>query len=99
MDKQKFITSLKEIRKRKMLTQAEVAKFLNITPQAYAHYEQGYSSPDIITCKKLASLFGVSLDVLLGDKPIDTFKSVKIPVLGVIPAGTPIEAIEDILDY
>lgn len=99
MEKQIFITNLKNLRKRKFMTQAEVAKFLNITPQAYAHYEQGYTSPDIIMCKKIAALFGVSVDVLLGDKPLNESKGIKIPVLGVIPAGTPIEAIEDILDY
>ena len=99
MDKQIFINNLRNLRKRKFMTQAEVAKFLNITPPAYAHYEQGYTSPDIITCKKIAALFGVSVDVLLGDKPLNESKGVKIPVLGVIPAGTPIEAVEDILDY
>ena len=91
--------NLKQIRKTKNMTQAEVAKFLNITPQAYANYERGERTPDISSYKILASLFGVSIEVLLGDKPLDTTKSVKIPVLGTIPAGIPIEAIEDIIDY
>lgn len=99
MDKTTFINNLKILRKKRMLTQAEVAKELNITPQAYAHYEQGYSAPDILTCKKLSIIFGVSLDVLLGDKPLSEAKGIRIPVLGVIPAGTPIEAIEDVLGY
>lgn len=91
--------NLKDFRKRNMLTQAEVANLLNITPQAYSNYEQGTRTPDILTCKKLASIFGVSLEVLLGDKPLTESSAFKIPVLGVIPAGTPIEAVEDILDY
>lgn len=91
--------NLKELRKRNMLTQSEVANMLNITPQAYANYERGDRTPDIMTCKKLAAIFGVSLEVLLGDKPLSESKAFKIPVLGVIPAGTPIEAVEDILDY
>lgn len=99
MDKTTFINNLKILRKKRMLTQAEVARELNITPQAYAHYEQGYSAPDILTCKKLSIIFGVSLDVLLGDKPLSEAKGIRIPVLGVIPAGTPIEAIEDVLGY
>ena len=41
----------------------------------------------------------MSLDVLLGDKPLSEAKGIRIPVLGVIPAGTPIEAIEDVLGY
>ena len=91
--------NLKDFRKRNMLTQAEVANLLNITPQAYSNYEQGTRTPDILTCKKLASIFGVSLEVLLCDKPLTESSAFKIPVLGVIPAGTPIEAVEDILDY
>lgn len=35
----------------------------------------------------------------MGDKPLTESSAFKIPVLGVIPAGTPIEAVEDILDY
>ncbi len=90
---------LKELRKRKQLTQAEIAKILNITPQAYANYERGDRTPDINTCKALSGIFGVSLEILLGDKPLAETKSIKIPVLGIIPAGIPIEAVEDILDY
>ncbi|WP_322622144.1 S24 family peptidase [Aedoeadaptatus coxii] len=32
-------------------------------------------------------------------KPVDLSSSVKIPVVGKIPAGVPVEAIEDIVDY
>lgn len=99
MNNKEFASLLKELRKRRNLTQAEVAQYINLTPQAYANYERGDRTPDILTCKRLAAIFGVSIEVLLGDKPIETSKAVKIPVLGVIPAGTPIEAIEDILDY
>lgn len=94
-----FAINLKELRKRRMMTQTEVARLLNITASAYSNYEQGTRTPDILTCKKLAAIFGVSLEVLLGDKPLSESKAFKIPVLGVIPAGTPIEAVEDILDY
>lgn len=94
-----FAEIIKSLRKRKMLTQSDVAKLLNLTTSAYSNYEQGTRIPDILTLKKLSAIFGVSLDVLTGDKDIAESKGVKIPVLGVIPAGTPIEAIEDIIDY
>lgn len=81
------------------MTQREVASLLNITASAYSNYEQGTRLPDILMLKKLAAIFGVSLDVITGDKPLNESKGIKIPVLGVIPAGTPIEAVEDILDY
>lgn len=38
MIKEAFM-NLKDFRKRNMLTQAEVANLLNITPQAYFNYE------------------------------------------------------------
>ena len=99
MNNVEFSNNLKILRKRRMLTQAEIAKQLNLTSAAYSNYEQGIRVPDILTLKKLSAILGVSLEVLLGDKPYEPLNSVKIPVLGVIPAGTPIEAIEDILDY
>lgn len=89
--------NLKILRKANNLTQAEVAKMLSLTPQAYAHYEQGSREPDIKTCTRLASIFGVSIETLLKDEDIKF--TTKIPVIGVIPAGVPIEAIEDIIDY
>ena len=99
MDNSNIATIIKELRKRRAMTQREVAELLNITASAYSNYEQGTRLPDILILKKLSTIFGVSLDVLTGDKPLNKSKGVKIPVLGVIPAGTPIEAVEDILDY
>lgn len=90
--------NLKKYRKNKGFTQADVAKILNITPQAYANYEQGTRTPDINTCKLLSEIFDISLYTLLDEEPPKK-KGVKIPVLGTIPAGIPIEAIEDIIDY
>ena len=46
----------------------------------------------------LSRTLGVSTDYLLGNDP-QISKGVKIPVLGRVQAGIPIEAIEDILDY
>ncbi|XRD26086.1 helix-turn-helix transcriptional regulator [Lysinibacillus fusiformis] len=34
---------LKDLRKEAKLTQADVAKFLNISESAYGYYEQGYA--------------------------------------------------------
>ena len=53
----------------------------------------------IDTLKKLANFFNVTTDYLLGKDIKDNNKGVKIPVLGVVPAGVPIEAIEEILEY
>ncbi|MCM1289319.1 MAG: helix-turn-helix domain-containing protein [Corallococcus sp.] len=57
--------NLKIIRKSKKLTQAEVAKVLDITVSAYGNYELGQRSPTPEVLIKLAKFFGVSVDYLL----------------------------------
>ena len=56
---------LKMLRKRSGLTQAELAKQLNITPSALGNYEQGRRLPDIETLVAMAEVLGVSLDYLV----------------------------------
>ena len=91
---------LKEIRKSKNMTQQQVAKLLGIQQQSYARCESvdiKSISPERLL--ELSQIFGVSLESLLGIEKKQTEKGYKIPVLGIIPAGIPIEAIEDIIDY
>ena len=57
---------LKEERENTNLTQTDVANILNITQQAYAHYESGKRTPSIETLIKLADFYKVSLDYLTG---------------------------------
>ncbi|MBQ1503302.1 MAG: LexA family transcriptional regulator [Clostridia bacterium] len=51
---------------------------------------------------KIAEYFGVSTDYLLSHglvERVDAKKSVNIPVIGIVHAGVPIEAVQDILDF
>lgn len=90
----------KEMRKSKGLTQAQVADFLGITRAAYTNIENGHREADYSTLSSLSELFSVSIDSLLGKKiPPQKKKGVKIPILGNVRAGIPIEAIEEILGY
>ena len=61
---------LRELRKSKDLTQAQVADGINCTPAAYNRYETGERQPPIDALTKLADYFGVSLDYLVGRAPI-----------------------------
>lgn len=56
---------LKKLRKEKKLTQADVAKIINKSQQAYAFYENGTFEPDTETIKKLASIFNININELL----------------------------------
>lgn len=62
---------LKELRKAKGESQASVARVLNITQQAYANYESGKRTPDIKSLQLLARHYGVSVECLLDDMPLD----------------------------
>ena len=92
--------NLRTARKQKRLTQLQVADHLGITRSAYSHYETGFRDPDTDTLIRLASLYEVPVEYLLGiyDQTAKTLIN-RIPVLGTVPAGIPIEAIENIEEY
>ena len=90
---------LKELRKAKQMTQAEVAKIVGIGQSGYSFWESGRSKIDDAGLRKLASLYNVTIDYLLGTDTNKPKQSVQIPVLGDVAAGIPIEAIENIVDY
>jgi len=75
-----------------------VAKQLGISSATVNGWKNG-ASPNSDTVKKLADYFGVTTDYLLGNKIPPRKKGVKIPVYGTVPAGIPVEAIQDIIDY
>ena len=89
----------KSLRKTNNLSQAEVAKKLGITQQAYANYERGVRQADYETLSKLSAIFDVSIDYLLGQTADNKPSGTWIPVLGKVQAGVPVEAIQDIIDY
>jgi transcriptional regulator with XRE-family HTH domain len=60
-----FSKNLRLLRKEKRLTQEQMAKYLNITQQAYARYEKGDTEPSYNTLITLSNFFRISLDHLL----------------------------------
>ena len=60
------IKQLKTLRKQKGLLQKDVASFLGIDRTTYVKYESVLCEPDNKTLIKLAELFSVSVDYLLG---------------------------------
>ena len=67
MPKKKTLTDkLKNLRAANKLTQAEVAKKLNISQQQYSNIELGKGNLDSSTIIALCKLYGISSDYLLG---------------------------------
>ncbi len=77
-----------------------LANHLNISRTTISMWESGNCQPDNDTLVKIAEYFDVSTDFLLGRITKSPNKrGVRIPVLGYVRAGIPVEAITDILDY
>jgi repressor LexA len=92
---------LRELREIRNLSQEEVAAAIGISRPSYANYELGHRKPRMQNLTMLASYFGVSIDYLLGidhdqERPGSTLR---IPVLGEVPAGQPIDAFEQVEEY
>ncbi|GHV97852.1 hypothetical protein lacNasYZ03_11290 [Lactobacillus nasalidis] len=63
-------TRLTYLRERQGWTKTRVAQSLGMSLQKYANYEYGSREPDLETISKIAALYDVSTDYLLGrEKP------------------------------
>lgn len=61
-----FATRLRELRLQEGYTQTQIAEMLNIRQQSYIRYEYGTGEPSLETLAKIATIFGVTSDYLLG---------------------------------
>lgn len=88
---------IKDLRNKKGLTQAQLARLCSVHQTAVSQWEKGRTDPDKESLKILSEVFGVPVDTIMGLSSGDN--KVIIPVLGYVRAGIPIEAMEEILDY
>lgn len=68
---QEIRLAIRELRKRKQMTQKELAELMNVSFQTISKWENGKALPDISYLPALADCFGVELEVLLGMKTIE----------------------------
>ena len=59
------LKGLKEIRKKKKITQLKVAMDLSISREVISYYENGKRSPDVDMLLTLSNYFNVSIDYLI----------------------------------
>jgi transcriptional regulator with XRE-family HTH domain/signal peptidase I len=60
-----FASNLSFLRKKKGLTQIEVATALGLKRNTFSNYETTHSEPDLNTLEKIASFFDISMDELI----------------------------------
>ena len=58
--------NIRSLRKKKGMTQRQVAHCLRVSIQAVSKWEQGKAYPDLTLLLPLAELFDISLDELFG---------------------------------
>lgn len=86
---------LKILREQRRLSQAKLAEQIGLSASTIGMYETGERKPNYETLELIADYFNVNIDYLLSGKMDPS----RIPVLGKVVAGIPIEAVEEIIDY
>ena len=98
-----FKYKLKQLREQKGLSQKQFAMQIGVAQSTVGMWENGKNKPEYDTLLRIADFFGVGIDYLSGKNIFPRSQSgdggVKIPILGEVAAGLPIEAIEDVEDY
>lgn len=92
---------IKSLRTSLEMKQSDLARRLQVRQNTISNWETGRTEPDSVTLQKLAEIFDVSVDYILGRPTTANAapSTIRIPVLGDVAAGIPIEAIEEIVDY
>lgn len=95
-----FSNNLKYYMGRNNLNRNDVCNALGFKYTTFTDWYNGIKYPRIDSIEMLADYFGVNKSDLIEErKPFQKTKAVKIPVLGYVRAGVPIDAVEEILDY
>lgn len=95
--------AIKNARLHKNISASELCRLAKIPKSSLSDWENGKSQPSAKSFLKILEVLGMTASKLLQYKTESTnnnyLPKTKIPVLGTIPAGIPLEAIEDVLDY
>lgn len=95
-------TNIKRIREQHSLTQDELGEIAGVSGGAVSTWERGTAEPRMGAIQKIADCLKISKSDIVDDgneSNIFESTSLRIPVLGSVPAGIPLEAIEDIVDW
>lgn len=96
------MNNIAQLRKERKLSQKEFGGIMGVAQNTVCNWENGKREPDHLSLERMAQYFDCSIDYILGRGPASNREvrtGIRIPVLGDVAAGIPIEAISDILDY
>lgn len=92
------VEMVKQLTKEQNMSMSELARRVGIAKSAISRYFNGTRELPLNRIEDFARALHTTSHILLGVEP-ETQKGIKIPVLGTVPAGIPMSAIEDIIDY
>lgn len=98
---------IRELRKKHKISMKELGQYVGVAESTISLYETEKRQPDNNVLIKIAEIFNVSVDYLLGRETNDIYasigampvKKIKLPVLGNVACGEPIYANEDLEGY
>ena len=102
------MNKIKELREKRGIPQKALAIDLGVTQPTICDWESGRKVPSAKSTAKLADYFGVSTDYILGREDAADSEyplgrpspgAIRLPVYGRVPAGVPLEAIDDVIDW
>lgn len=102
-----MLNRIAELRRLKSMSQQDLAARLSVGQTTISAWERGTREPDYQSLSALADIFGVSTDYILGreESALEAILgkpspgAIRLPVYGRVPAGVPLEAIEDVIDW
>lgn len=89
-----------QLRDKKGVKDAEVARNTKIAPSVFSEWKKGKSNPKQDKLQRIADYFGVSIEYLMTGEERTTITQSPhpyIPILGKVIAGVPVEAVEDVI--
>ena len=95
-----FVRQLKYYLNLRKKSQTDLAKYIGVSNGTITNYVNGTNMPRMDKIDKIFDFLLINRSDLLAGHDNDTrTRGVKIGVLGRVPAGVPIEAIEEFIDY
>lgn len=86
---------IKMLREQRGITQSELAEICKVSDKAVSTWENGRNIPRMGAIQHMADYFGIPKSAII-ENIAPPVNAIRIPVLGNIPAGIPLSAIEDI---
>ena len=99
LDVTKIVENIQRVCREQGITPTMAGRESGAGKDLVANMRRKGTQPSVEKIRLLADYLGVTTSELLGEEPRASPGAIRISVLGTIPAGVPVEAVEDVLDW